>query len=120
MRVVEDEALTDETRVVVERRAIDESIALGVDEEPGPVGPVEHVVPFARARLPGKRIAQAGAATGFDADSEAAVGQAVTEGHLPDELPRVLADLDHIALKIKRFEDAQTGLLETRTITVVF
>src|SRR5262245_41280454 len=56
--VVEDESLAHQARVVVERRAIDESIALGIDEEPRSFWPVEHTVPFARTRLPGERIAE--------------------------------------------------------------
>src|SRR5687768_969892 len=96
IRVVEDEPLADQTRVVVERRAVDEAVTFRVDENLGAVRPFEHVIAGARRRLPGERVAQTRAAAGLDADAQTAIGEAVLRGHLLDELSCVLADLQHM------------------------
>src|SRR5207249_1812165 len=85
-------------RVVIERRAVEELETLTIDEHARPVGPVEGVIPVPGRRLPGERVAQPGTATGLDRDPETPVRNAVFGGHFPDELPRVLTDLEHGSL----------------------
>src|SRR5205085_11276778 len=54
-----------------------------------------HVVAVARGGFPSERIAQAGAAAGFDADAEPALRNPVLGRHFPDELGGVFTDLQH-------------------------
>src|SRR4029453_17224918 len=96
VRVVEEEPLADQARVIVERRAVDESVALLVYKNPGVLGALDDVIAFLRSRLPGKHVAQPGAAPGLDADTEPAGLKPVFLGHFSDELARVLADLKHL------------------------
>ena len=58
------------------------------------VGAVEHVIPLARGGLPRERVAQPGTAARLDADAQTAIRDAVLQGHLADELPGVVADLE--------------------------
>src|SRR4051794_4787980 len=95
VRVIEDEAAADQRRVVVERGSLNELIALGIDKHLRAVGPLEHVIAFARCRFPGKGVAQTGAATGFDPDAKTAAWNAIPRGHLVDQRSGVIADLKH-------------------------
>src|SRR5829696_7058299 len=95
VRIIEDEPLADEARVVIERRPIDEPDALGIDEHLRSFRPFEHVVTVLGGRLPGKHVTQARAAASLDADAEAALREAVAHDHLVDEFAGVFADFDH-------------------------
>src|SRR5262245_27007803 len=68
--VVEQEPLADQAGVVVERRAVDESVALLVHENARALRTLEDVVAFPGCRLPREGIAQPRAAAGFDADAQ--------------------------------------------------
>ena len=95
MRVVENEALAHEARVVVERRPVDEPEALGIDEDPRSFRAFEHVVAVLRRRLPGEDLAQSRTPASLDADAESALREPVARDHLVDELSGVFADFDH-------------------------
>src|SRR5688500_7629226 len=57
--IAENKPFADQARVVVECGPLNESIALGVDENAAPFRPFEHVVVGSRSGLPGKYIAEA-------------------------------------------------------------
>src|SRR5690349_11547258 len=97
VRVVEDEPLTDQARVVVARRAVEKPEAARVDVDARAFGAVEHVVAVARRGLPRERVAEAGTAPGLDPDAQAAIGNPVFRCHFPDEFSGVLADVQHTA-----------------------
>src|SRR3712207_3333295 len=84
VRVVEDESLADEARVVVERRAVQKPVAARVDIHLGAVGSLEDVVAVARSGFPGERIAESGTSARLDADTESTLGDAVLQRHPPD------------------------------------
>src|SRR5688572_7769442 len=67
VRVVEDEAFAEQVRVVVERRSVEEQMALLVDVDLRPLGALENLVAHPRLALPGERVAQPGAAAALDA-----------------------------------------------------
>src|SRR5687768_1614828 len=86
VRVVEDESLGDERRVVVENRAPEEQIALLVDEDPGALWPLEHLVAEAGLALPRERVAEARAAPALDAHTQPSLADALL-GHQRFDLP---------------------------------
>jgi hypothetical protein len=58
VRVVKHEALSEKRGVVIQRRALEEQIALLVNEQPGTTGSVEDLVTETRLTLPRERIAE--------------------------------------------------------------
>src|SRR5688500_19542992 len=68
--VVEDEALGQERRVVVERGAVEEQVALAVDEDLRALRPLEHFVAKTRFTLPAERVAQPRAATALHSHAQ--------------------------------------------------
>src|SRR5687768_11373134 len=80
VRVVEDETLGDERRVVVEHRPLEEQVALLVDEDLGAVGSLEHLVAKPRLALPGERVAETRAAAALHAHTQPSLADALL-GH---------------------------------------
>src|SRR5579872_2740720 len=95
VRVVEDETLADEARVVIERRPVEVREALRIHVDARALGAVEHVIAVTRARFPGERIAEPGTAAGLDPDPETAARDALFGRHLSNECCGVLTDLQH-------------------------
>src|SRR5262245_11049242 len=80
VRVVEDESLADQVRVVVEHRAVQKQQALLVHEDLGALGALEHLVAEPGLLLPCERVAQPRTAAALDADAQAAIVDALL-GH---------------------------------------
>src|SRR5437763_16474742 len=95
VRVVEDETLRQERRVVVERRAVEEEQTLLIDEDLRAVGPFEDLVPEPRRGVPPECVAEAGAAAPLHADTKTALADALLGHQRPDLLRGGLAYLDH-------------------------
>src|SRR5262245_12050992 len=94
VRVVEHEALRKERGVVVERRAVQEEIALLVHENLGAVT-FEDLVTETGHLLPGKGVAQARAATALDTDTQTAIADALLGHQRLDLVRRGIGNLNH-------------------------
>src|SRR5690242_6787540 len=79
VRVVEHEPLGQKRRVVIERGALEEQVALLVDEDLRAVA-LEDFVSCSGFLLPGECVAQSRAAAAFDADTKTTIGDALL-GH---------------------------------------
>src|SRR5262249_13626003 len=96
IRVVEDEPAADEGGVVIERRSLNELIALRVDKHLRAFSALEDVIAVSRRGLPRERVAQTRAAARLDSDAQTTVGQAVFCGHLFDQRGGVFTDFKHL------------------------
>src|SRR5712691_8526808 len=95
VRVVEDEPLADQARVVVEDGPVQVQQALLVDEDLRALWPFEDLVADAGLLLPGEGVAQARAAAPLDPDAQPALVDALLGHQLPDRARGRLAYLDH-------------------------
>src|SRR6187549_892268 len=97
--VVEHEAPCQQRRVVVERRALQEHVALPVDEDLGAMT-LEHFVAKPRHLLPAEHIAQSRAAAALHADTQTTIGNALLGHQRFDLLRRVAGYLNHDLLDV--------------------
>src|SRR5262245_30928452 len=95
VRIVEDEPLADEIRVVVQHGAVQVQQALPVDEDLGAFRTLEDLVARSRDSLPGERVAQARAAATLHADAQSAVVDALLGHQRADFARRRFGDLNH-------------------------
>src|SRR5215831_4866027 len=77
VRVVEDESLADEIRVVVQHGTVQEQQAFPVDEDLRAFRTLEDLVAGPRCPLPRERVAQARAAAALHADAQPALVDAL-------------------------------------------
>ena len=82
---MEHEPLGQKRRVVIERGALEEQVALLVDEDLRAVA-FENLVSCSGFLLPGERVAQSRATAAFDADTKTTIGDALF-GHQRLDLP---------------------------------
>src|SRR5687768_17018700 len=94
VRVVEHETPSEQCRVVVERRALQEHVAFPVHEDLGAVT-FEHFVAKPRHLLPAEHVAQPGAAAALYADTQTTIGDALLGHQRFDLLRRVVGYLNH-------------------------
>src|ERR1700730_4654502 len=95
VRVVEDEPLADQARVVVEDGAVQVQQALLVDEDLRAVRPFEDLVAQAGLLLPGEGVAQTRAPAPLDPDAQPTLVDALLGHQLPDRVRGRLTNLDH-------------------------
>src|SRR5438876_11439552 len=95
IRVVECEPSTDQARVVIEHRAVEQPQAPGIDEYPRAVGALEHDVSRFGRVLPAKNIFEPRAAAGLHANAEANLAHVAFGQHFLDLLRCVFRDLNH-------------------------
>src|SRR5687768_3814272 len=111
VRVVEDEALCEQRRVVVECRSLQKQIALAVDEQLRPVGHGEDFIAQAGLALPPERVAEPRAAAAFHTHTKTAFADALLGHQRLDLLCRGLADLNHVILpgRLRRIRPTYVG-----------
>src|SRR6185312_9167576 len=98
VRVVEDESLRDEIRVVIEHGPVQKQQALPVHVDLGALGAFEHLVARSRGLFPRERVAQPRAAAALDADAQSALVDALL-GHQRADLVRGgFRNLNHYAV----------------------
>jgi hypothetical protein len=74
---MEDESLSQQRGVIVERGAVEKQQALLIDENLRALGPLEYLVAEPRLLVPRERIAETGAASTLDADTQTALADAL-------------------------------------------
>src|SRR5215831_675371 len=98
VRVVEDESLADEIRVVVQHGTVQKQQAFPVDEDLRAFRPLEDLVAGPRCPLPRERVAQARAAAALHADAQSALVDALLGHQRANLARRRFGDLNHYAV----------------------
>src|SRR5688500_5154713 len=81
--------------VEVEHRAVEQLVALRIDEHLRAVRAFEHLIGIARRAIPRKHVAETRAAAGLHGDAQAALGLLIFLELLADDPRRALSDLNH-------------------------
>src|SRR5207237_8880800 len=95
VRVVEDEPLTEQARVVVEDSAFEQPEALGIDEHLRAHRALTDDVRVLGRLLPAEDVLEPRAAARLHADPETGRAKGALDQHLLDLVRRVLRDLNH-------------------------
>ena len=75
MRILEDESLAQQARVVIERRAVEQPKAARIDEDFRAVRTDVDLIGRPGIRIPRKRVFEARASAGLDADAQRALAK---------------------------------------------
>src|SRR5215467_9348877 len=95
VRVVEDESLADEIRVVVQHGTVQKQQAFPVDEDLRTFRTFEDFVAGSRCPLPRERVAQARAPAALHPDAQSALIDALLGHQRPDPASGSFGDLNH-------------------------
>src|SRR5438094_4205488 len=95
LRVVDDESLAQQARVVVEHDAIEQTKAPRIHYHPRASRSVEHRVVGPRCGFPSENVFESGTAAGSDADPKRVLAALALREHLVDVRRRAIGDPNH-------------------------